>query len=131
MIPTTLHGVIDYLVALFLVSAPFMLGFADGGAAQWATIVLAVFVLVYSLFTDYELGMVRILRFRFHLVLDVVFALLLLASPWALGFSGIIWWPHVLVGIMALVVAAFSARQTDHFSHVAGGPKPNLAGRRK
>ena len=130
MIPTTLHGAIDYLVALFLISAPYTLGFADGGAAQWSTIGLGAFVLIYSLFTDYELGMVRILRFRVHLALDVVFALLLLASPWVLNFSDRIWWPHVLVGIMGLVVAAFSARHTDRFSHVTGGSKPDLGDRR-
>jgi hypothetical protein len=130
VIPTTLHGAIDYLVAIFLISAPYTLGFADGGAAQWSTIGLGAFVLVYSLFTDYELGMVRVLRFRIHLVLDVVFALLLLASPWVLGFSTLIWWPHVLVGIMGLVVTAFSARRTDRFSHTAGGSNPNLGGRR-
>ena len=130
MIPTTLHGAIDYLVALFLISAPFMLGFADGGAAQWATIGLGAFALIYSLFTDYELGMIKVLRFRVHLVLDVIFALLLLASPWVLGFSDIIAWPHVMVGVLGLVVVAFSARHTDRFSHTAGGTGPNLSGRR-
>ena len=130
MIPTTLHGAIDYLVALILIVAPYMLGFADGGAAQWATIGLGVFVLVYSLLTDYELGMIRILPFRVHLVLDVIFALTLLASPFVLGFSDRIWWPHVLLCIMGLVVTAFTARHTDRFSQTTGGSNPNLGDRR-
>ncbi len=110
MIPTKLHGVIDYLVALFLVAAPFVFGFADGGPAQHATIGLGIFVIVYSLLTDYELGAVRLLSFPTHLVLDIVFALALIASPWLLGFSNLIWWPHVLFGVAALAVVALSAR---------------------
>lgn len=63
MIPTKLHGAIDYLVALILIAAPFVLGFADGGPAQYATIGLGAFVIAYSLLTDYELGAVRLLSF--------------------------------------------------------------------
>ena len=110
MIPTRLHGIIDYLVALILIAAPFVLGFADGGPAQYATIGLGLFVVVYSLLTNYELGAVPLLSFPAHLVLDVVFALALIASPWAFGFSSLIWWPHVLFGVAALVVVALSAR---------------------
>ena len=130
MIPTKLHAVIDYLVAIFLIVAPFLLGFADNDVAQWSTIALGVFVIAYSLFTAYELGMIKILSFRTHLVLDVVFALLLLASPWVLGFSDVIWWPHALFGVLALVVVGFSARHVDRFSHVSGKEMPNLSGRR-
>ena len=110
MIPTKLHGIIDYLVAVILIAAPFILGFADGGPAQYATIGLGVFVVAYSMLTDYELGAVRLFSFPAHLVLDVVFALALIASPWLFSFSTLIWWPHVLFGTAALAVVALSAR---------------------
>lgn len=110
MIPTKIHGVIDYLVAVVLIAAPFLLGFADGGPAQYSAIGLGVFVIVYSLLTEYELGAVGIFTFSTHLILDGVFALALIASPWILGFAGLIWWPHVLLGLAALLVIALSAR---------------------
>ncbi len=111
MISTKIHGVIDYLVAIVLIAAPFVLGFADGGPAQYSAIGLGIFVIVYSLLTNYELGAVGIFRFRTHLILDGLFALALIASPWLLGFSDLIWWPHVVFGLAALLVIALSGRK--------------------
>jgi hypothetical protein len=39
-IPTRTHGVIDYLTGLLLLVAPYIFGFADGGAAQWVPMIL-------------------------------------------------------------------------------------------
>lgn len=112
MIPTRVHGVIDYVVALILIAAPFLLGFADGGEAQYVTMGLGAFVIVYSLLTKYELGAIGLLSFSTHLALDVVFALALIGSPWLFGFSNLVWWPHVLFGVAALIVVGLSARHT-------------------
>lgn len=111
MISTKIHGVIDYLVAIVLIAAPFVLGFADGGPAQYSAIGLGIFVIVYSLLTNYELGAIGIFRFPTHLILDGLFALALIASPWLLGFSDLIWWPHVVFGLAALLVIALSGRK--------------------
>ncbi len=34
-IPTRVHGVLDYLVGLLLIGAPWLLGFERGGAETW------------------------------------------------------------------------------------------------
>ena len=97
---TRMHGFADYLVGIILILAPYLLGFADGSAAQWVPQILGAAAIIYSLLTDYELGVVRVIPMPVHLGLDFASGLLLLASPWLFGFADRIAWPHVLFGII-------------------------------
>ena len=101
-ISTRMHGVADYLVGIVLILAPYILGFADGGPAQWVPQILGVGALIYSLLTDYELGVMRVIPMPVHLGLDFASGLLLLASPWLFGFADRIAWPHVLFGLIEI-----------------------------
>ncbi len=111
MIPTRTHGVLDYLVGILLILAPWLFGFSDGSAAQWVPMILGLGVIVYSLLTDYELGVMRLIPMPVHLWLDIGGGVLLLASPWLFGFSNHIVWPHVVVGLVEIVVAACTYRR--------------------
>lgn len=55
MISTKIHGYMDYLMGTLLIVLPFILDFPDG-AATWVPVILGAGTIVYSLFTDYELG---------------------------------------------------------------------------
>jgi hypothetical protein len=122
MIPTKIHGVIDYLVGLLLIAAPYLLGFADGSAAQWVPMVLGAATLVYSLFTNYELSIARLIPMPVHLGLDMASGALLALSPWLFGFSEIIWWPHVLVGILEIVIPMVTSRRPNPATRTARTP---------
>ena len=68
-IPTKVHGVLDYLVGIALIAAPWLFGFAAvGGAAVVIPIVLGVGLIVYSLFTKYEWGPFSVIPMPVHLV---------------------------------------------------------------
>ena len=112
MISVRTHAIIDYVVGVLLVIAPFIFGFANGGAAMWVPILLGASILVYSLLTRYELAAARIIPFKVHLALDAVGGLFLLISPWLFGFAELIWWPHVIVGLAELGVVAMTDRKT-------------------
>lgn len=113
MIPTRVHGYIDYAYAVVLILAPFVLGFAEGGAAQWVPTILGIAVFGMALITDYEVSVARIMPMPLHLGLDIVAGLFLALSPWLFGFSGLIWWPHVIFGLVAMVVPALTSRQSN------------------
>lgn len=104
-IPTRVHGMLDYLVGLLLIAAPWLLGFADGTWAQWSAIIVGIAALIYSLLTRYELGLVKVIPMPTHLALDALSGLFLAASPWLFGFADRIWWPHVLVGLVEIFFA--------------------------
>lgn len=102
---TRVHGVLDYLVGVLLVALPWVLGFADGGAERWVPVGAGAAVILYSVFTDYELGVVRRLQVPVHLWLDGVGGILLAASPWLFGFDQRVWIPHVAVGAFEVLAA--------------------------
>lgn len=116
MIPTRVHGIIDYLTGVLLIAAPFIFGFADGTAAQWLPILLGAMTIAMSLLTRYELSIAKIIPLPVHLVVDVASGLLLAASPWLFGFADRIWWPHLLVGLVEIVVPLLTRRQPDAVS---------------
>ncbi|HYE54078.1 MAG TPA: SPW repeat protein [Chitinophagaceae bacterium] len=99
IISTRVHGYIDYLMGLFLIIAPWLLGFANGGAETWVPVILGASAIVYSLLTDYELGATRQLSMRTHLGLDLFSGILLAASPWLFGFADYVYLPHLILGI--------------------------------
>lgn len=102
VIPTRIHGMLDYLVGVILIIAPWLFGFADGGAEQWVPIVLGAGVILYSLATNYELGVMKIISMPLHLMLDIGGGAILAVSPWLFGFADNIWWPHVIVGLLEI-----------------------------
>ena len=115
MIDTRTHGIIDYVTGVLLLVAPYLFGFATGGIEQWLPQVLGAMIIVMSLLTDYELSAAKIIPLKVHLGVDVAGGILLAVSPWLFGFADIIWWPHLLVGVMEIVVPLMTRR--DHRAH--------------
>jgi hypothetical protein len=108
VIPSRVHGVLDYVTALVLIAAPWLFGFDDNRKAMLVPVILGLGIILYSLLTDYELGIAHLIPMPMHLMLDVLGALVLIASPWIFGFSDDIWWPHVAIGLYELAVVVLS-----------------------
>lgn len=118
-IPTRTHGIIDYIVGILLIAAPWLFDFARGGAETWIPVILGAGTILYSLLTDYELGAVRKIPMNTHLWLDIIAGAFLAVSPWLFNFADFVYLPHLIVGIaeigVALMTQTVPARQ-----HVRG-----------
>jgi len=108
VIPTNVHGVIDYLTGGLLLAVPYLLGFADGTAAQWVPQIVGVVIIGQSLMTQYELSIAKIIPMPTHLMLDMGAGALLAASPWLFGFSETVYLPHLIVGVSEILIALIS-----------------------
>ena len=114
---------LDYLVGALLIAAPWLFDFAEGGAETWVPVALGVSALMYSLMTDYELGLTRTISMRTHLTLDLLSGLLLAASPWIFGFAERVYLPHLLLGIFEIGASLMtsptpsSGRKQHRFAH--------------
>jgi hypothetical protein len=114
MIPTKVHGYLDYGVGALLIASPWLFGFAQGGAETWVPVVLGVSAILYSLITDYELGVTKGISMGTHLTLDLASGLLLAISPWLFGFADTVYVPHLVFGILEIGVALMTRRDPQY-----------------
>jgi hypothetical protein len=114
MISTKVHGYLDYAVGALLIAAPWLLGFAEGGAETWVPVILGAGAILYSLMTDYELGVARGISMGTHLTLDMMSGFLLAASPWLFGFADVVYVPHLLLGIFEIGAALMTRRDPQY-----------------
>src|SRR5207247_7217469 len=104
-IPTKLHAPLDYIVGAGLIAAPWIFQFSDLTTPTVLSIVLGIGLIVYSLFTDYELGALRMFPMTVHNVFDIGAGALLAASPWIVGFAdegATVWALYAVVGLAAI-----------------------------
>lgn len=114
LIPTQVHGIIDYVTGGTLVAAPELLSVKDVPEAALTLRLMGIGATAYSLLTDYELGVAKLLPMPTHLALDAASGALLASSPWLFGFArnGTRYWlPHALVG-MSEIMAAVTSQTT-------------------
>jgi hypothetical protein len=104
-LPSRIHGVIDYLWGVALLATPWLFGFSEVAAATWLAVIFGVGAFLYSVVTDYELGVFRILPMNLHLGLDGLGGAFLAASPWLFGFADRVFWPHLAFGLFSVVAS--------------------------
>lgn len=78
------HGYLDYGTIVYLALAPTLFAFSGTPAAVFY--VLAMAHLGLTLSTAFELGLVRVLPFRWHGSVEWLVAILLGTMPWIAGY---------------------------------------------
>lgn len=117
------HGVLDYLVGIFLIATPRLFGFAHRGPESLVPVLLGLATLAYSLFTQYEFGVFRLLPFRVHLKLDVLGGILMVIAPWVFNFAQRVWPPHFLIGVGQIAIAVLTrATEPAYDTEPPGSP---------
>ena len=113
MISIKTHGYMDYAMGILLIVIPFLWTFPNETASA-IFIWLGVGTILYSLLTNYELGLFKVIPMKVHLFIDVFGGLFLLASPWLFGFSDEIFLPFVILGAVE-ILAGFMTKREPHF----------------
>lgn len=85
-IPRFVHGAIEYIAAVLLIVAPFLLAF-DSGAAVALSVVSGVVLIAVAASTEGPTSLIDSLPITVHLMVDFVLAVVLIASPFLFGFS--------------------------------------------
>ncbi len=114
VIPTEIHGALDYLASAVNLAFPRLLGLRAAPGAALVPRVDGLAGAGYSLITDYELGALKVLPMPAHLALDAAKGVFMAASPWLFGFAknGTRYWlPHVVMGTADVLAAV--ASKTD------------------
>lgn len=111
----TLHSYLDYPVALGLIAMPGILGLgAVNPLAFWLSIATGFAALLLTIFTDHQFGLVKIIPYKLHLLVDFMVGAAFVAAPFILGFAGLeaaYYW--VLGATVLLVVALDNTRSAE------------------
>jgi hypothetical protein len=108
----TLHAYLDYPVALGLIVMPFVFGLgAENTLALWLSVITGVAAFILTVFTDHHLGLVRVLPYKLHLMVDFLVGIAFMLAPSILGFSGLDATYYWLLGATVLIVVALDNTQ--------------------
>jgi hypothetical protein len=109
-IPTRFHGILDYVVGLLMIASPWIFDFARGGAETWVLVVIGALVLLQTIMTDFEVGIVKIIPMQTHLLMDFGIGVILALSPWLFGFADYIYTPHLIFGVFSILASLTTHR---------------------
>lgn len=105
-----IHALLDYPVALALIGAPFLLGLGESApAAKWLSVGVGVAALMLTIFTNHKLGIVRVLPYWFHVLVDGLVGVLFVAAPFAFGLTGLDAWFYWANAAAVLTVVSLSS----------------------
>lgn len=113
-ITSKLHGVLDYATGAQLELLPRALHYDSRSPEAIALRAAGALHAGYSVVTDYELGVVRLIPYRAHLALDALLTVALAAAPFATGAyrkGPRHWLPHV--GVAAFETASLLMSETQ------------------
>ncbi len=102
-----IHSYLDYPVALALIGLPFLLHLgASNPIAFYLSLVVGIAALILTILTNHETGIVRVIPYKVHLIVDFSVALLFLAAPFIFAFEGLDAYFYWLNGAAVLVVVS-------------------------
>jgi hypothetical protein len=113
-IPTKIHGIIDYIWGVFFSLSPWIFNYSFNRTATLVAVVFGVGAIVYSVFTDYEGGLVRKISINTHLTFDLISGIVLMLSPFILNFREEIYLPHLLFGGFSVIASLTTQKQVTN-----------------
>ena len=105
-------GVLNYLTSIVQMAIPFVFPDELHVSAQVALILSGTFIMVASLLSNYELGVLKLISFREHLMVAIVVGLFLTFSPFVLGFYEQGFLLHTLSGLTIGGFASYIYKST-------------------
>lgn len=100
---TKFHGFLDYLMGVILLAMPALLDLDTANTESQIFFGVGGILLLYSLMTKYELGLIRVISMKIHLALDVLSGLFLASAPWIFGFGERLFIPYLILGVAVII----------------------------
>src|SRR3954470_12889829 len=88
-IPLAAHAAIEPVAAILFIAGPFIFGFQNVSDAKTISIVIGIVMLLTGMMTRWRMGIVKVIPLSVHRMMDVILAVVAIASPFVLGFSDI------------------------------------------
>jgi hypothetical protein len=119
-ISKTIYGILSYLLAAALLSAPWLFGFKNttSAAAFYMPLLLGWLLFIMSAFSESPTGFsfLKVFPMQMQNCLEVLAGSFLMCLPWIYAFSHEVFWPHFLLGL-ALTVKGVFAQDSPFLTH--------------
>ena len=102
-----IHALLDYPVALALIALPFLLGLGSSSPLAFQlSVVTGIAALVLTILTDHQTGLIRVVSYQAHLVVDFLVGLTFLLAPFIFSFEGMDAYYYWINGAAVLLVVS-------------------------
>jgi hypothetical protein len=81
-----MHAMIEPIMALVFIIAPFVLDY-DDSTAKWLSVAIGAVMLVVGMTTRWRWSLVKLIPLSMHFAGDVAIGVIAIAAPFVLGFS--------------------------------------------
>lgn len=110
------HVAADILLIIFFLGYPWLFIETPWGSETIVLFVTGITLLCYSLLTKYEMGVFKFINMKTHLSIDFVLGLMLACTPWLLEFGGKMIFPHLIAGLVMMLLAVVTQNQSIHIT---------------
>jgi hypothetical protein len=84
------HAILDYPVAANLIITPFLLNLgASNPLALWLSVATGIAALLLTILTNHETGLIKVLPYSFHLLVDRIVGIVFAVAPFIFVFKGV------------------------------------------
>lgn len=102
-----IHAYLDYPVAIALIGLPFLLGLGESNPlALQLSVATGIAALILTILTDHQLGVIRVIPYKIHLLVDFLVAVVFILAPFLLAFKGLDAYFYWLNGVAVLFVVS-------------------------
>lgn len=102
-----IHALLDYPVAIALIGLPFLLGLGSSNPLAFQlSVATGVAALILTILTDHKLGVIRVIPYKFHLIVDFIVGVVFVLAPFIFSFEGLDAYFYWLNGAAVLSVVS-------------------------
>jgi len=102
-----IHAYLDYPVAIALIALPFLLNLGTSNPiAMQLSVATGVAALLLTILTDHQTGLVKVVPYKVHLIVDFAVAIVFILAPFIFGFEGLDAYYYWLNGAAVLIVVS-------------------------
>lgn len=115
-ISTKFYGVINWGMALLLLTAPWDFGtwhsgfYTVGGASLFIPLFIGWVQFIMAVFSNNPHGFIKQFPMQMHLFMDIICGSFLMASPFIYHFNGDVQWPHIVLGAILCFAGIFTQK---------------------
>ena len=117
MVSLKTHNLLDYVLGVALLAAPWIFGFSRIGRASSVFLFIGAFLILYSLLTNYYYGAMRIIPLGLHMTLDALMGVTLILAPVLFDYRVFLsesqYASHVILGLCAIGLVALTRPRTE------------------